>query len=625
MKQKERLLSSKKLRIAFTTVLPFVIFVLLDLGFRRTFSVWNCAGWKNRTALIFTLCWSGLLSGILFTLPRLPRRIVLLSTMVLTCVLLLVHTAMFNLTGKFVSFADLGFAGDGAKFFSFTYLKADPILYVMLCGALAGSILCALLMPKETHYRKARLLVGLLAILLCSGGIFWQDRAIRKIDTGNMNWENAVEAAQASSYADFSDNNRCFHLCGYYQYMLRSLTVSTGLEGSKLTAEAEEKLTTYYASVPAHGDNAWTGRFAGKNLLFIQLESIDTWLLTEDYMPNLYQLQQESVDFTDNYTPLYSSAATFSTEFTANTGMVIPASGISTSAYTDYAYPYSLANLFKAAGYRAQTFHPSVSTIYNRGLTHTNLGYSAYNDHTAMGMADYQRDSEMLNGYAMMVENEPFLSFVITYSGHGPYTEPMDNICEGHWDAAKAAVAESGVQLAGEDAEEYLRAVAHAMETDAFIGGLLEQLRADGHINDTVLFFYTDHYCKYMSNRELVMELKGAENEYELTKTPCFFYCEGTEPQKIDKATSCMDILPTVANLFGMDTEYQYYAGTDALDGADGLVVFSNYNWYDGTTLYIDGSTEQTDETAQTTARVRDLLDNTWLALKCNWFSTLTK
>lgn len=45
--------------------------------------------------------------------------------------------------------------------------------------------------------------------------------------------------------------------------------------------------------------------------------------------------------------------------------------------------------------------------------------------------------------------------------------------------------------------EEYTRAVAQAMETDAFIGGLRERLEADGHAEDTVLMLFTDHYCKY--------------------------------------------------------------------------------------------------------------------------------
>ena len=43
------------------------------------------------------------------------------------------------------------------------------------------------------------------------------------------------------------------------------------------------------------------------------------------------------------------------------------------------------------------------------------------------------------------------------------------------------------------------------METDAFIGGLRKQMEADGHAEDTVLMLFTDHYCKYFSDAELII------------------------------------------------------------------------------------------------------------------------
>jgi hypothetical protein len=38
-----------------------------------------------------------------------------------------------------------------------------------------------------------------------------------------------------------------------------------------------------------------TGVFEGKNLIMIQLEAIDTWMLTEAYMPNLCAIKQGSM------------------------------------------------------------------------------------------------------------------------------------------------------------------------------------------------------------------------------------------------------------------------------------------------------------------------------------------
>ena len=57
-----------------------------------------------------------------------------------------------------------------------------------------------------------------------------------------------------------------------------------------------------------HEDNEMSGRYEGKNLMLIQLESIDTWMLTEAYMPNLYALKQESLSFVNHFTPAYITA-----------------------------------------------------------------------------------------------------------------------------------------------------------------------------------------------------------------------------------------------------------------------------------------------------------------------------
>ena len=54
----------------------------------------------------------------------------------------------------------------------------------------------------------------------------------------------------------------------------------------------------------------------------VMLESIDTWLLTPEYMPNLYALQQQGTNFVHNYTPLFLSAGTFNTEFISQTGLL---------------------------------------------------------------------------------------------------------------------------------------------------------------------------------------------------------------------------------------------------------------------------------------------------------------
>ena len=81
----------------------------------------------------------------------------------------------------------------------------------------------------------------------------------------------------------------------------------------------------------ARADNQYTGLLAGKNLILVQLEAIDTWMLSRDYMPNLWKVKQESLSFANHYTPAYITAGTFNTEFIANSGLLPATGGIPTS------------------------------------------------------------------------------------------------------------------------------------------------------------------------------------------------------------------------------------------------------------------------------------------------------
>ena len=85
-------------------------------------------------------------------------------------------------------------------------------------------------------------------------------------------------------------------------------------------------------------------------MLMVMLESIDTWLLTPEYMPNLYALQQQGTNFVHNYTPLFLSAGTFNTEFISQTGLLPSVTGLSSSIYSTNSFPFSLAHQFSPAG-----------------------------------------------------------------------------------------------------------------------------------------------------------------------------------------------------------------------------------------------------------------------------------
>ena len=541
--------------------------VALDLGFRWMCRFAQTVGLVNVLKLMpFTLGWALLLTGVAALLPRLLRRIWMVVIGLTASLLCVTHGIFINMFRKFFSFSDMAFAGDGAAFADLSYLVIRKVLLLWIILCFLVMVLGAVLVPPEEYGRRLRkglvlaaaglavVLVTRYAILGRSAGVIWDQNS-----------------DPAFLYEDFSDSRACLTMLGLYQYTFRDLAEVLDLGGGISDQEAEELAA--WLGERGHEDNELSGLFAGKNLLLVQLEAIDTWMLTEQYMPNLWALKEESIDFQNHYTPAYITAGTFNTEFMVNTGLLPAESGVSMSVYTGNAFPNSLAHLFRQAGYTAQSFHGSEGDVYNREAIHENLGYEKYWSGSDMGMEDYTMDRYLMAGYGEMTGAEPFFSFVITYSGHGPYG-PANPIGQAHQAEADA--------VAERDEDVYRYAVAHAMETDLFIQELVERLEAEGRMEDTVLVFYADHYNYYMMNDALNMEIKGVDSINKLAHTNFFIYDGGQHTEQVEKVTFSLDVAATIANLFGLEADYSAFLGHDAFSDQGGYVFFDDNSWFDG-------------------------------------------
>lgn len=589
--------------------LPLYLLALLvlDLAFQILYGR-TVGTWPGLPAIAFSLLWVLLLGAIVLLLPRLVGRIFIILSVLVCAVLVATHAIMYHLFGNFFGFSDLLYAGDGAAFFSFQYLQMRKLLLVALVAALTLGLLAAVWLPK-LEYSRRRILPGVIAAVACVAGLLLLNHTMigtTEADT-EMRWDVAEDNAASDgdyakrAYAEFRNPNVCLPMTGLYQYTWRDFVKTYLTSASKEEVEAIASLDAYYAACEPPEANGYTEKLAGKNLIMIMVESLDSWMVNENYMPNLYNLSQKSVRLEHFYTPLYLNAGTFSTEFVSQTGVIPPFTGVSSDAYYTNALPAALPRLFAMEGYRVNSFHSASPTIYNRGVIHKNLGFEAYHSGTEMGMDDYMLDSQILNSFDSIVDpDRPFYSFIITYSGHGPYTEEFDNIAQPHLDRARAAVAASGVTGSADTMEQYTRAVAQMMETDDFIGALVDRLDRSGLLDDTTLIIYGDHYCKYLTDTDFLLSLKGAENRNLLCNTPFLIYSRDLEPQAVEKYASSMDIYPTVCNLFGLKADLRYFIGNDVFSDRGGVVYWRDYSSYNGT-LYVKGqyfemSPEQWDQ-----------------------------
>ncbi len=579
-----------------------------DIFFRI---IYKNVGHTSVTALkpnLFSLLWCVILASVAYILPGLAGRIYIVAVTAFYNILILIHCGLYSFGARFFSFSDMMFAADGAEFFSATYIKIRIISIIAVALSVTVSVVAALMKTKEP-YTARRAVLFLLAFALPFVGIHlleaeWLGAFVY------VSWDSYAQ--EGDLYQSFTDTPNCMMLTGLYQYTARDIWLSSGI-GDIFTDNDEkaQAIADYYDARQTPEANAMTGKLAGKNLILVQLEAIDTWMLTEDAMPNLYALYKGSVVFGEHYAPMYLSGGTFNTEIMANLGLFPPFYGGKTGLYAGNEFPLSLPRLFAGSGYRVRSFHNSRAEVYARGLTHKNWGYERFYSGVDINMPDIDFDSGLISGFDLMTEGDKFFSFIVTYSGHGPYVG--SSVSAKYYDKFRARYP---------DAEEmYVHSLAHAYETDIFIGELVDSLERAGLRDDTVLAFYSDHYNYYSEDTAIVMKYKGVYDKNLMKRVLFFVNSNVLSPMTVGKVTSSIDILPTLVDLFGFDVDTRYYAGDSAFSDGGGYVIFEDRSWYDGERYYIAGSGETDDLAAARSAEIDDRIYYSNQILLTDWFS----
>ena len=121
---------------------------------------------------------------------------------------------------------------------------------------------------------------------------------------------------------------------------------------------------------------------------------------------------------------------------------------------------------------------------------------------------------------------------------------------------------------------------------DDFFARLLQELEEKGRLQDTVIIGVTDHYTYGYKDMDSLLKLSGVEDTLLLEKTPCFLWSQDLQRRNVDKVLNTSDLLPTLLNLLGVESPYDYI-GHDAFDPEyAGFVPFSNGSWISGDVAY---------------------------------------
>lgn len=352
----------------------------------------------------------------------------------------------------------------------------------------------------------------------------------------------------------------------------------TEINFEKLIKNEQDKtiknMHEYFASVEPTKKNEYTGMFEGKNLIVLVGESFSNIAIDEELTPNLYKLYNEGFQFDNFYTPIFP-VSTADGEYITDTSL-IPKEGVWSFKHIVGNYmPYSYANVFESLGYSSNAYHNHTATYYERDKYIETMGYNSY---LAVGTgledrmntslwpnSDYEMIDVTTNDY---INNDKFLAYYMTVSGHLNYTKIGNCMVYRNWDAVK--------DLPYSDkAKSYIAA---NIELDKAVGELIRNLEEAGELEDTVIVISGDHY-PYGLTLDEINELSTYERDdtFEKYRMPLMIWSGSMEePIKVDKIGSSLDILPTVLNLFGVEYDSRLLIGRDILSDSAPLVIFSD-------------------------------------------------
>ena len=578
----------KKYGYIFLIFLPLLLMDIIIRSFgngTNLYKVWNII--PN----LFTITWACLFIGISLSLKSKIGKWVYLSVNILFLIMFLTNGIYYSTTHNFFDFILLESTSEGAPYMMDCIKNCNIWIYIWFVIIIFTIYIGFKKIPKKDNFNYKNVIIVVLVFLLIHlllPNLYGSANSSLEWNT----WQNP-----RNIYKNFNDANKSMSITGLYEYTIRNFYITFLQTEEEETSEDYEFLMEAF-SVNNNEVNKYTGIFKNKNLIFVQLEGIDDWLLTEKDMPTLYGMLNNSFVFQNHYSYYNGGGSTFNSEFAVNTGFITPLSYTQNAySFNKNSFPYSMANMFKNQDYVVNAFHMNSGEYYSRQTNYTNWGYDKY--YGLLDINDYKDksytlDRELINDVTfqekMFSKDSKFVDYIITYSNHLPFTNTK-GVCKLLYDMEMDLNdtvdmgEESSSTFVQLTEEECIRKQAH--ETDYMMELLLKKLTELNLIDDTVIVVFTDHYLYTVEDKTILDKYKNTSNNL-INKTPFFIWQNNMKRTNIKEVTSQLNILPTTLNLFGINYNPNYYIGSDALSSNyKGIVFFSDYSWYDGN-IYVD-------------------------------------
>ena len=353
---------------------------------------------------------------------------------------------------------------------------------------------------------------------------------------------------------DPTNTARYFSPLGYH--IFDAYNVYQDSKPYELEAEDKNQIDKFYASKENLPDNEYAGLLEGKNLLVIQVESLESFIIGKEvngqkitpvmddliskglYFPNIYEQVNEGT----------SSDA----DLMINTSMFPVRRGSTFFRYPGNTYN-SLPNLLEEKNYSTIAIHPDKGSFWNYVNGLTGIGFDKFVD-----FFSFDENSEMM-GLGLSDESyftqvvpmikelkEPYYAFTVTLTSHGPF----DSIPE------EKKVLGLDEELDKNEMGGYFESIKY---TDTQIGEFLKKLDSEGLLDNTVVVIEGDHTGVHKYYNSSIEKLSNKEDWYldngHHTVPFIIWSKDMTEGKTYDVKGGQVDIMPTLLYLLGVENE----------------------------------------------------------------------
>lgn len=369
-----------------------------------------------------------------------------------------------------------------------------------------------------------------------------------------------------------------------------------GSSGAAAAAKFRSEMGVYADGVGGRRLAPWpTGKYKGYNVILIEWESLQAMLINgriegKEVTPNLNKLAGDGWFFPNTYAQT-GAGNTSDAEFIANTGLLGPLTEPSSVAYSNREIP-SLPRLLRAQqGYKSYTMHTNAARFWNRRELYPSIGFDRFFDASFFNNRDVMwlgssDDVLLQEGRKLLVRESkegtaPVLLEMVTMSSHTPWTFPEE---------PERRPLKLSPELADTNAGKMVTAMSYS---DAAFGRFIERLKRNGMYNNTIIVVFGDHtgYQTAFPPKEddaVLKQLLGGRtyNDTDRQRVAMIVRVPGERPRVVTEVRAHSDIMPTIADLTGLDLSQTPHVGRSAFVEAPRLVPTRYY--YPGGTYVTD-------------------------------------